>query len=342
GQPITIDDYDAWHGRLPAFPADTLRAGAGVPLTSGSETVGVLGLAYNGGSTRTFGEAEVELLNRFAALASIALDNARLFAMSQEARALAEAANVSKSQFLASVSHELRTPLTSILGFTRIVKKRLEERIVPLVSAADAKTERTLQQVESNLSIILMEGQRLTALINDLLDLEKIEAGKVEWHMEPLQIADVVDQAANGTAALFEEKKLSLVRAVPRDLGVCGDRDRLVQVLVNLFSNAVKFTAEGAITVRAWQEPGQVVVSVADPGIGISEADQQQLFEKFIQVGNTLTGKPKGTGLGLAISREIVTHHGGRIWVESEPGVGSTFSFALPTRKEPENDGKSA
>ncbi|HSJ52936.1 MAG TPA: ATP-binding protein [Anaerolineae bacterium] len=342
GQSITIDDYDAWHGRLPAFPADTLRAGAGVPLTSGSETVGVLGLAYNGGSTRTFGESEVEILTRFAALVSIAIDNARLFAMSQEARALAEAANVAKSQFLASVSHELRTPLTSILGFTRLVKKRIEERIAPLIPPGEAKTDRTLKQVEDNLSIILLEGQRLTTLINDLLDLEKIEAGKVEWHMEPLQIADVVDQAADGTAALFEEKKLALIRAVPRDLAVCGDRDRLVQVLVNLFSNAVKFTPEGTITVRAWQEPGQVVVSVQDPGIGISAADQEHLFEKFIQVGDTLLGKPRGTGLGLAISREIVTHHGGRIWVDSEPGAGSTFSFALPARKEPETDGKSA
>ncbi len=340
GQPITIDDYDAWHGRLPAFPADTLRAGVGVPLTSGSETVGVLGLAYNGAPGRTFGEAEVELLTRFAALASIAIDNARLFAMSQEARALAEAANVAKSQFLASVSHELRTPLTSILGFTRLVHKRIEERIVPLIPTGDARTEKTLKQVEDNLKIIVLEGQRLTELINDLLDLEKIEAGKVEWHMQPLQIADVVNQAADGTASLFEEKKLSLVRAVGRDLAVCGDRDRLVQVMVNLFSNAVKFTLRGTITVRAWEEPGQVVVSVADPGIGISPADQEHLFEKFVQVGNTLTGKPRGTGLGLAISREIVTHHGGRIWVESEPGVGSTFSFSLPTRKEPENDGK--
>jgi signal transduction histidine kinase len=340
GRPMTIDDYGAWAGRLPAFPTDTLRAGVGVPLTSGSETVGVLGLAYNGHGTRTFSEAEVELLTRFAALASIAIDNARLFALSQEARALAEAANVAKSQFLASVSHELRTPLTSILGFTRLVKKRIEERILALVPTGDARADRTLQQVEDNLSIILMEGQRLTTLINDLLDLEKIEAGKVEWRMEPLQIADVVDQAAAGTAALFEEKNLALVRAVPGELAVHGDRDRLVQVLVNLFSNAVKFTAEGAITVRAWEEPGQVVVSVADPGIGISAADQGQLFEKFIQVGNALTGKPKGTGLGLAISREIVTQHGGRIWVESEPGVGSTFSFALPARKESDNDGK--
>jgi signal transduction histidine kinase len=342
GQPIAVDEYDAWHGRLPAFPAHALRAGAGVPLTSGSETVGVLGLAYSGQSTRTFGEAEVELLTRFAALASIAIDNARLFAMSQEARALAEAANVAKSQFLASVSHELRTPLTSILGFTRLVKKRLEDRMAPLLVAGDPRTQRTLKQVEDNLSIILIEGQRLTDLINDLLDLEKIEAGKVEWHMEPLQIAQVVDQAADGTEALFDEKGLSLVRAVPSDLGVCGDRDRLVQVLVNLFSNAVKFTAEGVITVRAWQEAGEVIVCVTDPGIGIAAGDQERLFEKFVQVGNEMTGKPKGTGLGLAISREIVTHHGGRIWVESDPGVGSSFAFALPTRKEPDNDGRSA
>ncbi len=340
GQPISIDNYDAWQGRLSAIPVGTLGSGAGAPLTSGSETVGVLGLAYGGSSTRTFNEAEVEVLTRFAALASIAIDNARLFAVSKEATALAEAANVAKSQFLASVSHELRTPLTSILGFTRLVKKRIEERVIALVPPGDPRMDRTLKQVEDNLGIILMEGQRLTTLINDLLDLEKIEAGKVDWQMEPLRLADVVDQAADGTAALFEEKNLSLIRTVPDDIVVNGDRDRLIQVMVNLFSNAVKFTQEGAITVRAREEPGQVVVSVEDPGIGISAADQEQLFEKFVQVGNRLTGKPKGTGLGLAISREILTHHGGRIWVESEPGAGSTFSFTLPPRKESDNDGQ--
>jgi signal transduction histidine kinase len=343
GQPLVVDDYDTWPGRLASLPAGSIRAAVGVPLTSGAETVGVLGLAYDWESSRSFGQAEIALLSRFAALASIAVDNAQLFAISQQARAQAEAANVSKSQFLANVSHELRTPLTSILGFTRLVDKRLRERIFPLVPPADPKTERTVQQLEDNLKIVVAEGERLMALINDLLDLEKIEAGKIDWHMEPLPISEVVEQAAAATASLFDEKGLPLVlELAPEPLCVIGDRDRLVQVVINLFSNAVKFTPQGRVMVRSRREPGgdggngrpQVVVSVSDTGVGIAAADYERLFQKFTQVSNTLTDKPRGTGLGLAISREIVTHHGGRIWVESQPGAGSTFSFALPLREE--------
>lgn len=347
GQPVVVNQYDDWPGRLESLPGDTIQAAAGVPLTSGAETVGVLGLAYDAAAGRGFGDAEVALLSRFAALASIAIDNARLFAMTQQARALAEAANVAKGQFLASVSHELRTPLTSILGFTRLVEKRLKDRILPLVPPAEPRIERTVDQVEANLRIVLAEGQRLMALIDDLLDLEKIEAGKVEWNMKPLQIAQVIEQAAAASASLFEEKQLSLVlELAPEPLPVTGDCDRLVQVVINLFSNAVKFTPRGSVMVRTRCEPGsgasngrpQVVVSIADTGVGIAAADLGRLFQKFTQVDNALTGKPRGTGLGLAISREILSHHGGHIWVESEPGVGSTFSFALPLAEELSHD----
>jgi signal transduction histidine kinase len=271
----------------------------------------------------------------------VAMDNARLYSQSVEyalqmeaARAAAEKANASKSDFLANVSHELRTPLVSILGFARIVQKRLEERIFPLLSSEDEKAHRIANQVDDNLQIILGEGQRLTSLINNLLDLEKIEAGKMEWADQPLDIAKIIANASAATAGLFEGKSLKLVTDVPIRLPqVNGDPDKLLQVMINLISNAVKFTNEGEVTIRVRQAQDELLVSVIDQGNGIAASDQVLLFEKFTQVGDPLTAKPEGTGLGLAISREIVNHHGGRIWVDSELGKGSSFTFTLPILK---------
>ena len=249
----------------------------------------------------------------------------------REAKAAAEQANAAKSAFLASVSHELRTPLTSILGFAKIIDKRLGERIFPQVQADDARTQRAMGQVAENIKIVAAEAERLTALINDLLDLAKIEAGKVEWRAERVRVSELVDRAAVATSVLFVQKGLPLLREIPDDLPeIVGDRDRLVQVLINLFSNAIKFTDAGSVTCQARRAGGAIEVSVRDTGVGISEADQRKLFERFRQVGDTLTEKPKGTGLGLPICKEIVEHYGGHIWVESEPGRGSTFSFTLP------------
>lgn len=282
----------------------------------------------------------------------VAMDNARLFKQTVayaremeverqaavEARAAAEAANAAKSVFLANVSHELRTPLFSINGFAHIVRKRLEERIFPLLPAGDDKLQRATSQIEENLAIILAEGSRLTALINSLLDLEKIESGKMEWEFQPVQLNEIVRQAAAATAPLFQDDTLSLVVDLPEKLPpVTGDSEKLLQVMINLISNAAKFTPQGEVTVRLQQVDGSVVTSVSDQGIGIAPADQEKIFEMFTQVGETLTGKPKGTGLGLAISKQIVEHHRGRIWVESEPGKGSTFLFSLPVPTENNN-----
>jgi len=333
GQPLVVNDYDNWPGRAKALEINLIRSIIGVPLKSGAQVVGVIGLAYDCSTedSQIFSESQIELLNRFAQLATIALDNARLYTGVQEARAAAEAANESKSAFLANVSHELRTPLTSILGFTRIVQKWLEERVFPALSTDDPKVQRTAAQIEDNLKIILSEGERLTTMINDLLDLEKIEAGKMEWHIQSQQVGDIVQRAASATSSLFDEKGLRWVQDVPSNLPpVNGDRDRLVQVLINLISNAVKFTDRGTITCRACLVEGEVVISVTDQGIGIAKADQALVFDKFKQVGDPLTNKPKGTGLGLSICKEIVEHHGGRIWLESQPGQGSTFYFSLP------------
>ncbi len=180
-----------------------------------------------------------------------------------------------------------------------------------------------MQQVEDNLKVVVSEGERLTKLIDDVLDLAKIEAGKLEWHMEPTSVAEIIDRATAATASLFEQKGLRLVTDVAPDLPVVtGDRDRLIQVVINLISNAVKFTDAGSVTCRAARRGGEIVVSVVDTGMGIAPADQPKVFERFKQVGDTLTDKPKGTGLGLPICREIVEHHGGRVWVESELGQG--------------------
>jgi signal transduction histidine kinase len=190
-----------------------------------------------------------------------------------------------------------------------------------------------VRQVTENLDIIVAEGERLTALINDVLDLAKIEAGKVIWHMQPLSIPDVVERATAATATLFERKGLKLIKEMEPDLPpIVGDRDRLIQVMINLISNAVKFSERGSVTCRVAQADGDILVSVIDTGVGIAEADRLRVFDRFTQVGDTLTDKPKGTGLGLPICKEIVEHHGGRIWVESEPGKGSNFSFTLPIR----------
>jgi signal transduction histidine kinase len=174
----------------------------------------------------------------------------------------------------------------------------------------------------------------LTALVNDVLDLEKIEAGRMEFRHERVDVGDVVERATAATAALFETTGLELRREVAPGLPIVdGDPHLLVQVVINLLSNAVKFTPSGSVTVRAFaaDDGAAVVVSVADTGTGIAAEDRDRVFEQFTQAGDTLSEAPRGTGLGLAICRQIVEHHGGRIWLESELGAGSTFSFSLPT-----------
>ena len=307
----------------------------GVPIPVGSEVIGVLSVQSTEEEGR-FTEADLRLLTTIAANVGVAIHNARLFEEARAAREAAEEADAAKSAFLSTVSHELRTPLTSVLGFAKIIRKRLDDRLFPLLPADDRKIQQTVAQVGENLNVVVSEGERLTKLIDDVLDLAKIEAGKLEWHMETLAVADVVERAAAATSSLFEHKSLALVKDIAPGLPpVVGDADRLLQVVINLISNAVKFTDRGSVTCRARLVDDAVEVSVIDTGLGIAPADQPKVFEKFKQVGDTLTDKPKGTGLGLPICREIVEHHGGRIWVESEPGKGSTFSFVLPATPAP-------
>ncbi|MTJ06402.1 MULTISPECIES: PAS domain S-box protein [unclassified Anabaena] len=237
-----------------------------------------------------------------------------------------------KTDFISTVSHELRTPLTSVLGFASIIKEKLETNVFPLLSTEDRKLQKTIKRVGDNLNIIVSEAERLTSLINDVLDIAKMEAGKVEWQMQPLDVSELLDGATNSTAGLFETNGLQLMSEIEPGLPqIVGDRHRLLQVLINLISNAVKFTTSGSVTCRVKQANDGVCISVIDTGVGIAPEDQPKVFEKFRQVGDTLTDKPKGTGLGLPICKQIIDHHGGRIWVESQPGNGSIFSFIVPT-----------
>jgi signal transduction histidine kinase/CheY-like chemotaxis protein/ligand-binding sensor domain-containing protein len=318
-----------------------------LPLLAKDRVLGIV--TIQSFEKNAYTQHHLNVMRSLASYTAVALDNAdaykqlneheheirRLFEEAQRARATAEEADAAKSAFLSTVSHELRTPLTSVLGFAKIIKKRLEDRIFPLVSSDDAKVQQTVRQVDDNLKVVISEGERLTKLIDDVLDLAKIEAGKLEWHMETVSVGDVIDRATAATSSLLEQKGLQLEKDIQRDLpAVTADTDRIIQVVINLISNAVKFTDSGSVTCRARLQGPEIVVSVIDTGVGITATDQPKVFERFKQVGDTLTDKPKGTGLGLPICREIVEHHGGRVWVESELGKGSTFSFSLPLTAE--------
>ncbi|TAL46728.1 MAG: GAF domain-containing protein, partial [Chitinophagaceae bacterium] len=310
----------------------------GVPIPVGDEIIGVLSVQSTE-HENSFNESDQRLLSTIAASVGVALRNATLFEDVQQAKMEAEAAskaaekaNEAKSAFLSTVSHELRTPLTSVLGFAKIIRKRLDEKIFPAVNRSDPKTEKTIGQISENLQVVISEGERLTHLINDVLDLAKIEAGKMEWSQENVSMSEVAERAIAATTSLFDQKSLKLIKQIDTNLPeIIGDKDKLIQVIINLISNSVKFTDKGSVTCRVFQEKDELIVSISDTGIGIAPGDFAAVFEQFKQVGgDTLTDKPKGTGLGLPICKEIVEHHGGRIWLESEIGKGSKFSFALP------------
>jgi PAS domain S-box-containing protein len=235
-----------------------------------------------------------------------------------------------KDNFISMVSHELRTPLTSIKSFTEILLNYEEDR--------------TTQK--EFLRIIDSESDRLLRLINDFLDISKIQAGRMQWQKARLSLIDVIQQAADSLRPLIEEAKLVLSTDLQPGLPpVLGDKDRLIQVVTNLLSNSIKFTPEsGNIIVKSWRENSldtgdneeNIIVSISDSGIGIAPENFGLIFENFGQVGNSLKNKPKGTGLGLPICKKIIEYFGGKIWVESELGKGSTFFFSLPLVKEPD------
>ncbi|MCS6814524.1 MAG: ATP-binding protein [Cyanobacteria bacterium] len=236
-----------------------------------------------------------------------------------------------KTDFISTVSHELRTPLTSILGFASIIKERLEEDMLLSWQAGNQKLTKVLNKIRANSTIIVSEAERLTSLINDLLDVAKMESGEVTWNLVPVNPLDMLHQAIAATEPLFMDSGLEFQLDIPSQLPTVEvDRDRIVQVIINLLSNAVKFTPKGIVRCAAKVDNEYLCISVSDTGIGIAPEDQDKVFDKFKQVGNVLTNKPKGTGLGLSICYQIIKHHGGQIWVNSVVGKGSTFSFTLP------------
>jgi len=223
-----------------------------------------------------------------------------------------------KDDFISTVTHELRTPLTSIRAFSEIL--------------GDNPNLETEQRAKF-LGIITRESERLTRLINQVLDLAKIESGAAEWHPSALDMREVIEDATTALSQIYKERGIQLTMTLPDGLPVVyADRDRIFQVVLNLLSNAANFCdkPESRVHVSVIAEETALRIQIADNGIGISATDQNIIFEKFRQVSDAIAGKPKGSGLGLAISREIVQHYKGRLWVVSTPGLGSTFSFTLP------------
>ena len=317
GKPIHITD-------VRADPEYTMvgiaqRAGfhtiLGVPLLREESPIGVIILGRK--EVRPFTDKQIELATTFADQAGIAIENVRLFDDIQDKSRQLEEASQHKSQFLANMSHELRTPLNAILGYTELM--------------ADGAYGEPSEKMLGILKRLEANGKHLLGLINDVLDLSKIEAGQLVLELSDYCVQDIAQTVRSTLEPLAADKKLGFkVEVAPQLPPGRGDGRRLTQVLINLVGNAIKFTDAGEVAIKAEANNGSFYVSVRDTGPGISAADQTKLFQEFQQADNAITRKKGGTGLGLAISKRIIEMHGGRIWVESQPGQGSTFTFTLP------------
>jgi signal transduction histidine kinase len=262
----------------------------------------------------------VDVLKTFATQSALAIQNARLFREIADKSAQLEAASRHKSEFLANMSHELRTPLNAIIGFSEVLSEGMFGEI------NEKQTE--------YLKDILESGRHLLSLINDILDLSKIEAGRMELEETGFDLPQAIDNAVTLVRERAHRRGISLHTGVDGRLGeIRADERKVKQVLLNLLSNALKFTPEGGrVEVRAGVVDNMTEISVIDTGVGIAPQDQEAVFEEFRQVG-TADKKVEGTGLGLALSRKFIELHGGRIWVTSEVGNGSTFTFTLPFQR---------
>jgi two-component system, NtrC family, sensor kinase len=323
GAPVQIPDITmsgAYEGRLrEGLVAAGTRALLAIPLLHEDRLIG--GLVMSRRTPGEFSQEAVELLIAFATQSALAIQNARLFLEIEDKSHQLEVASQHKSEFLANMSHELRTPLNAILGFSEV----LAEGMFGEVNDKQAEYLRD----------ILESGRHLLSLINDILDLSKIEAGRMEVEPTDFDLRTAIDNALTLVRERAGRHGITLGREIDERVGVIrGDERKVKQVVLNLLSNAIKFTPEGGrIDVRAGVSDGVVQVSVADTGVGIAPEDQETVFEEFRQVG-TADKKVEGTGLGLALSRKFIELHGGRIWVKSEVGQGSTFTFTIPVRHE--------
>jgi signal transduction histidine kinase/CheY-like chemotaxis protein len=324
-----LDNVQNRRGRIVPLREEAegeLRESMSLPLLYGGDVEGVVEVVHTG-PIGGWGQADLELFQAVLTAAASALQSARLYELQrQTAERLAEVDRL-KSQFLANMSHELRTPLNSIIGFSRVILKGIDGPLTDLQS--------------QDLTSINSAGQHLLGLINDILDMARIEAGKMELVLDEVDLHDTINGVMSTTVALVKDKPVRLIQDVAPSLPrVRADSMRVRQVLLNLLSNAAKFTDTGTITLRA--RPVEAVgpfsgrlepfveIAIVDTGPGIAPADMAKLFEPFSQVDASATRKVGGTGLGLSICRQLVDLHNGRIWAESELGKGSTFIFILP------------
>ncbi len=325
GKAIVINDTASSpvHKFNPLLPET--RAEAAIPLKVGDRNIGAIDIQST--KVNAFTEEDISVLQSLADQIAIAIENAGSYERSQELIKELQELDQLKSQFLANMSHELRTPLNSIIGFSRVILKGIDGPIT--------------EMQQQDLTAIYNSGQHLLGLINDILDLARIEAGKMELNFEEVRLTELVTSVMSTAKGLVKEKPIQLVHKVPADMPtVRGDTMRVRQILLNLISNAAKFTDEGAITVEAAVQEGpagtpEALISVIDTGPGISIEDQEKLFKAFSQVDGSATRKSGGSGLGLSICANLVQLHGGRIKVHSQVGRGSTFWFTLPLHHQP-------
>ena len=295
------------------------RTGLGVPLLRGDEVQGIIILARI--EVRPFEDREIELVESFARQAAIAIENVRLFNEIQDKSAQLEVANRHKSEFLANMSHELRTPLNAIIGFSEVLLQKMFGELN--------------DQQADYLDDIVTSGRHLLSLINDILDLSKIEAGRMELQLAPFSLVAALDNAVTLVRERATSHGITLeLEVAPRLDEILADERKLKQVVVNLLANAVKFTPDGGrVSVRAGRDDAGVRIAVQDTGIGIAPEDQHRIFEEFQQARRQTAQSREGTGLGLTLSKRFVELHGGTLTVESEPGKGSTFTVMLPLQK---------
>ncbi|MDP9321616.1 MAG: GAF domain-containing protein [Chloroflexota bacterium] len=324
---IQVPDLQAAGDQYPLGQAQALvlgeRTTMAAPLIRDGRGIGVLFLRR--GEVRPFSDKQVELVKVFAVQAVIAIENVRLISQIKEKSGQLEVANQElaaasrhKSEFLANMSHELRTPLNAIIGFSDVLGQRLFGEL----------NERQAEYTTD----IASSGRHLLDLVNEILDLSKVEAGRMELEPSEFALADTIRGALAFVRERAARHAIALTEDAPADLGtVVADERKVRQVLLNLLSNAVKFTPDGGtIGVRARRRNGEVEVSVRDTGIGIAPEDQAKVFDEFQQVGKPSDRSREGTGLGLTLAKRFIELHGGRIWIESELGKGTTFTFAMP------------